>query len=107
MDPNSFIEALQIVITDKLDISEVVIGSGSNTSTENILSEVTNCLGKDLKSIQFEITEPKATDPKKIVLDSSLFQSITGWKPSLALRDEISAVVKNLETKELKVRLHH
>jgi nucleoside-diphosphate-sugar epimerase len=107
LDPNSFIEALQIVITDKLDISEVVIGSGSNTSTENILSEVANCLGKDLKNIQFKVTEPKATDPKKIVLDFSLFQSITGWKPSLTLRDEISAVIKNLETKELKVRLHH
>jgi nucleoside-diphosphate-sugar epimerase len=95
------------VINNKLEISEVVIGSGSNTSTENILSEVANSLGKDLKNIQFEVTEPKASDPKKIILDFSLFQSITGWKPSLTLRDEISAVIKKHETNELKVRLHH
>jgi nucleoside-diphosphate-sugar epimerase len=107
LDPHSFIEALQIVINNKLEISEVVIGSGSNTSTENILSEVANSLGKDLKNIQFEITEPKDSDPKKIILDFSLFQSITGWKPSLTLRDEISAVIKKHETNELKVRLHH
>jgi nucleoside-diphosphate-sugar epimerase len=107
LDPHSFIEALQIVINNKLEISEVVIGSGSNTSTENILSEVANSLGKDLKNIQFEVTEPKASDPKKIILDFSLFQSITGWKPSLTLRDEISAVIKKHETNELKVRLHH
>jgi nucleoside-diphosphate-sugar epimerase len=40
LDPQSFIDALEIVMTDDLDISEIVVGSGIEITTEEILSQI-------------------------------------------------------------------
>lgn len=108
LDPQSFIDALKIVMIDELNISEIVIGSGLEITTEEILSQVS--LGLDISSdkLKFTVTDPKPSDPKRVILDSSLFQELTDWKPSLVLEKQINKIVDNLKfNKESSVRLHH
>ena len=108
LDPQSFIDALQIVMKDNLDISEIVIGSGIEITTEEILSQV--CLGLGISSdkLKFTVIDPRPSDPKRITLDSSLFQELTGWRPGLALEKQISKIIDNLKLKKVfSVRLHH
>jgi nucleoside-diphosphate-sugar epimerase len=108
LDPQSFIDALEIVVINELKISEIVIGSGIETTTEEIISKVSLGLGIDPNKLKFAVTDPKSSDPKRVVLDSSLFQELTDWKPGLALEKQISKIIDNLRLKkEFLVRLHH
>ena len=108
LDPQSFIDALEIVMKGDLDISEIVIGSGIEITTEEILSQVSLGLGIGSDKLKFAITDPKPSDPKTVVLDSSLFQELTDWKPGLALEKQINKIIDNLKLKkEFSVRLHH
>jgi nucleoside-diphosphate-sugar epimerase len=108
LDPQSFIDALEIVMKGDLDISEIVIGSGIEITTEEILSQVSLGLGIGSYKLKFAITDPKPSDPKRVVLDSSLFQELTDWKPGLALDKQINKIIDNLKLKkEFSVRLHH
>ena len=108
LDPQSFIDALQIVMKDNLDISEIVIGSGIEITTEEILSQVCLGLGTSSDKLKFTVIDPRPSDPKRITLDSSLFQELTGWRPGLALEKQISKIIDNLKLKkEFSVRLHH
>lgn len=108
LDPQSFIDALEIVMTGELDISEIVIGSGIAITTEQILSQVSLRLGTGLDKLNFAVTDPKPSDPKRVTLDSSLFQELTDWKPGLALEKQINKTIDNLKLKkEFSVRLHH
>lgn len=108
LDPQSFIDALEIIIIDDLDISEIVIGSGIEISTEEILSRVSLGLGIGLDKLNFAVTDSKPSDPKRVTLDSSLFQELTDWKPGLTLEKQIDKTIDNLKLKkEFSVRLHH
>ena len=108
LDPQSFIDALEIVMKGDLDISEIVIGSGIEITTEEILSQVSLGLGIDSDQIKFTVTDPKPSDPRRVILDSSLFQDLTDWKPGLDLEKQISKIIDNLKLrKEFSVRLHH
>jgi nucleoside-diphosphate-sugar epimerase len=108
LNPQSFIDALKIIIVDKLEISEIVIGSGIEITTEEILRQVSLGLGIDSDQLKFALMDPKPGDPNRITLDSYLFQELTDWKPSLALDKHISKIIDNLKLKkEFSVRLHH
>jgi len=108
LDPQSFIDALEIIIVDKLEISEIVIGSGIEITTEEVLSQVSLGLGISSDKLKFALMDPKPGDPNRITLDSYLFQELTDWKPGLALEKNISKIIDNLKLKkELSVRLHH
>ena len=108
LDPRSFINALEIIIVDKLEISEIVIGSGIEITTEEILRQVSLGLGIDSDQLKFALVDPKPGDPNRITLDSYLFQELTDWKPGLALEEQISKIIDNLKLKkEFSVRLHH
>ena len=108
LDPQSFIDALEIVMKGDLDISEIVIGSGIEITTEEILSQVSLGLGIGSDKLKFAITDPKPSDPKRVTLDSSLFQELTNWKPGLDLERQINRIIDNLKLKkEFSVRLHH
>lgn len=108
LDPQSFIDALEIVIIDDLNVLEIVIGSGIEITTEEILRQVSLGLGIDSDTIKFAVTDPKSSDPKRVTLDSSLFQELTDWKPGLALEKQINRIIDNLKLKkEFSVRLHH
>ena len=108
LDPQSFIDTLEIVMKGDLDISEIVIGSGIEITTEEILSQVSLGLGIDSDKIKFTVTDPKPSDPRRVILDSSLFQDLTDWKPGLDLEKQISKIIDNLKLrKEFSVRLHH
>ena len=100
LDPQSFIDALEIVMKGDLDISEIVIGSGIEITTEEILSQVSLGLGIGSDKLKFAITDPKPSDPKTVVLDSSLFQELTDWKPGLALDQQINKIIDNLKLKK-------
>jgi nucleoside-diphosphate-sugar epimerase len=108
LNPQSFIDALGIIIINELEVSEVVIGSGIGISTEEMLRQVSLGLSIDSNRIEFELIDPKPSDPKRITLDSTLFQELTGWQPNLALDKQVSKIIKNLKLKkEFIVRLHH
>lgn len=108
LDPQSFIDALKIIIEEKLEVSEIVIGSGICVTTEEILRQVAFGLGIGSDKLEFAVIDPKPSDPKRITLDSSLFQELTDWKPSLALEKQIYTVIDNLKFKKVfSVRLHH
>ena len=93
---------------DELNISEIVIGSGIGITTEEILSQVSLVLGIDSDKLKFAVTDPKPSDPKRVTLDSSLFQELTNWKPGLDLERQINRIIDNLKLKkEFSVRLHH
>lgn len=108
LDPQSFIDALEIVMIDDLNISEIVIGSGIEITTEEILSQVSLGLGIGSDKLKFAVIDPKPSDPKRVALDSSLFQELTDWKPSLSLEKQINKIIDNLKLKkDFSVRLHH
>ena len=108
LDPQSFIDALEIVMKGGLDISEIVIGSGIEITTEEIFSQVLLGLGIGSDKLKFAVIDPKPSDPKRVTLDSSLFQELTDWKPSLSLDKQINKIIDNLKLKkEFSVRLHH
>jgi nucleoside-diphosphate-sugar epimerase len=108
LDPQSFIDALEIVIIGDLEISEIVIGSGVEITTEEIFRQVLLGLGIDPNKLKFAVTDPKPSDPKRVTLDSSLFQELTNWKPGLDLDRQINRIIDNLKLKkEFSVRLHH
>ena len=108
LDPQSFIDALEIIIVDKLEISEIVIGSGIEITTEEILHQVSLGLGINSDQLRFSLMDPKSGDPNRITLDSFLFQELADWKPGLALEKHISKIIDNLKLKkEFSVRLHH
>ncbi len=107
LDPASFIRSLEILITSNIGVEQVVIGSGRVTNTEEILKIVSKCLGIKIEDLKFEIIEPKSSDPVKIILDSSFFQSVTNWTPKFDLDDQINKVVNNFLAREVTVRLHH
>ena len=108
LDPQSFINALEIIMIDDLDISEIVIGSGIEITTQEILRQVSLGLGVGSDKLKFAVTDPKPSDPKRITLDSSLFQELTDWKPGLALEKQINRIIDTLKLKkEFSVRLHH
>lgn len=108
LDPQSFIDALEIIMIDDLNISEIVIGSGIEITTEEILSQVSLGLGIGSDKLKFALIDPKPSDPKRVALDSSLFQELTDWKPSLSLEKQINKIIDNLKLKkEFSVRLHH
>jgi nucleoside-diphosphate-sugar epimerase len=108
LNPQSFIDALEIIIVDKLEISEIVIGSGIEITTEEILRQVSLGLGIDSDQLKFALMDPKPGDPNRITLDSYLFQELTDWKPGLTLEKHISEIIDNLKLKkEFSLRLHH
>ena len=108
LEPQSFIDALEIIMIDDLDISEIVIGSGIEITTEEILRQVSLGLGVGSDKINFALIDPKPSDPKRVTLDSSLFQELTNWTPGLALEKQINKILNNLKLKkEFSVRLHH
>jgi len=108
LDPQSFIDALELIMMDGLDISEIVIGSGIEITTEEILSRVSLGLGVSLDKLKFALIDPRPSDPKRVTLDSSLFQELTDWKPGLDLEKQINKIIDNLKLKkEFPVRLHH
>lgn len=108
LDPQSFIDALEIIMVEDLDISEIVIGSGIDIATEEILSRVSIGLGTGLDQLNFSLIDPKPSDPKAVTLDSSLFKELTDWKPGLNLDQQINKIIDNLKLKkEFSVRLHH
>jgi nucleoside-diphosphate-sugar epimerase len=108
LNRQSFIDALEIIIVDKLEISEIVIGSGIEITTEEILSQVSFGLGIGSDKLKFAVIDPKPSDPRRVTLDSSLFQELTDWKPGLTLEKHISKIIDNLKLKnEFSLRLHH
>jgi nucleoside-diphosphate-sugar epimerase len=108
LDPQAFIDALEIIVSIELGVSEIVIGSGIEITTQQILFQVLLGMGIDPNKFKFTATDPKPSDPKKVILDSSLFQELTNWKPNLTLDRQIRKIIDNLNLKEeFSVRLHH
>jgi nucleoside-diphosphate-sugar epimerase len=108
LDPQSFIDALEIIIAGGFEVSEVVIGSGIEISTQEILHHVSLGLNVNSEKLKVELIDPKSSNPKIIILDSKLFKELTGWHPTLNLDKQINKIIENLSLKkEFSVRLHH
>jgi len=108
LNPQSFIDALKIIIAEDLNLSEIVIGSGIEISSEELFRQVASGLNINSKNLNFEIVDPKPSDPERILLNSALFQELTGWQPKLTLELEVKKILENLKFRgDFEVRLHH
>jgi nucleoside-diphosphate-sugar epimerase len=107
IDPQSFINALKIMVENNFKSPLFVIGTGVELSTKDILTQVSLCLGVDLNQLKVETINSKPSDPKKITLNSSLFQELTQWKPEFELSNQIQQIIKNFNDEETNIRQHH
>jgi nucleoside-diphosphate-sugar epimerase len=108
LNPQSFIDALKIIIVEDFNLSEIVIGSGIEISSEELFRQVASGLSINSKNLNFEIVNPKPTDPERILLSSTLFQELTGWQPTLSLEHQVKKILENLKfRRDFEVRLHH
>lgn len=107
IDPQSFINALKIIVENNFESSVFVIGTGVELGTQDVLKQVSLCLGVDTNQLKVEVVNSKPSDPRKITLDSSLFQELTQWHPEFKLSEQIQQIIKNFDNKETEIRLHH
>ena len=107
ISPASFISALEILFScDQLpEIS--VIGSGSPISTKEIAISVGLILEKKVADLAISEIEPKASDPKCVVLDNSEFCGWSGWETKNTLNLSIAKCLDFLDNRSTQLRTHH
>lgn len=73
------------------DIESFNISSGQRYSTIEIFNIVQNAIGED---VLHEIIDSDTVEITKQIMNSSLLQEKTGWKPTHTIKDTINDVVK-------------
>ncbi len=72
--------------------------SGTGRSGEDILRSICADLNVDFENLRIDIDQSliRPTDPEKIIGNSSLLQTETGWTPKVTLAKTIRDIIKNL-----------
>ena len=72
--------------------------SGTGLSGEDIIKSLCIALNINFEKLQLEVDSSliRPTDPLKIVGNSSLLQSDTGWKPEISIDKTVKDIVDNL-----------
>jgi len=101
----NFLAALTKLIGAAQKPRIAALGSQSPISTEEILEKTALSLGKDLNSIDYEIVQPTASDPKTISIKDSIGCSINLTK------DQVESGIRHVVVKFVDlnkiVRTHH
>jgi nucleoside-diphosphate-sugar epimerase len=100
-----FISALSKLIENNINNRIEVLGSSKPIDTLEILRKTASALSKKMDSIDYEIVQPKPSDPKFISIENSLLAANNF--DSLNLDISVSELVKKFTKSQKSVRLHH
>ena len=105
LNPNSFILGLTNLMESSEAIETLVLGSGTAISTHELLKLTAKNLNKEMNQINYELIQPKNSDPKKITLDPKWRQTFIFFEENI--EESIRNIVCQLRQNEGKIRLHH
>jgi dTDP-D-glucose 4,6-dehydratase len=105
--PEDFIFAIKQILKSVSLPNVLVIGSSKATETKDLLFGVADALEVQKSSINYEVIESKASDPKQIVLDSRVAQERLQMKFSENYDKAVAATVRQFLLDSPEVRLHH
>ena len=105
LSTKNFLDGLRFIIGSPLGLNTIVLGSQISTETSEIFKIISKILQSE--NYDFEEIEPKTSDPKSIVLNSSKFQSLFPWKPELDYLESIQLAVSSISRSHKNLRLHH
>jgi nucleoside-diphosphate-sugar epimerase len=101
----NFLDGLRFIVDSPLGLNTIVLGSQTSTETSEIFKVVSKILQSE--DYAFEEIEPKPSDPKSIVLNSSKFQALFPWKPERDYYESIHLAVNTINSSRKNLRLHH
>lgn len=102
----TFISALKAILNNIKDEDEVIVlGSAQPVSTLDILKHTALAFGMTLEDVNYEIVEPKPSDPARISLSSDWLNEIR--VNSSSIENSIKSIVTNLIHNRKEIRLHH
>lgn len=105
INTKTFVSGVKSIIQQENPPETLVLGSGTPISTLEILKSVALICQKDLSKIEFEIIEPKWSDPKYICLDNNWFKSLNSTP--VDIETSLETIVDNLNLSKIKSRQHH
>ena len=105
IDTKTFISGVKSIIQQKNLPETLVLGSGTPISTLEILKSMALKCQKNFSDIDFEIIEPKSSDPKYICLDNDWFNSLNSTP--VDIETSLETIVENLNLSKIESRQHH
>lgn len=105
IDPKTFIYGIKQIINRRSDQEVIVLGSNNSRSTLEILEKTAAALGLTLRQIDYQLIEPKLSDPKRIILENSHFQGIATQQSDI--EQCIQKIVNNFHNSTQQLRSHH
>ncbi len=80
---------------------EVNIGSGTETSINELANLIINILGVDARVISDEHrVRPENSEVERLVCDSGLLRQLTGWKPEISIKEGLVKTIKWFEDED-------
>lgn len=100
-----FISALSALIENEINNKIEVLGSNKPINTVEILKKTASALGKNIDSLNYEIIQPKSSDPKAVVIENSvrLINNTENLNIDLSVNDIVTTFIESKK----KARLHH
>ena len=105
IDTATFISGVKSIIEQDNLPETLVLGSGTPISTLQILKSTALQCQRDLSAIDFEIIEPKWSDPAYICLDNNWFNSLNSTPVDIDAC--VETIVNNLNLSQTISRQHH
>ena len=100
-----FISGLRTLLANEIKNRIEVLGSGNPINTVEILKKTASAMRKRMDSINYEVVQPKSSDPKTISIENTLLGE--DISEGLNINDSVSAVVNTFTSSQKNVRLHH
>lgn len=80
---------------------EINIGSGTEISVGDLAEKLIKLTGSDARIVSEEQRKrPEKSEVERLVCDSSLLQSLTGWKPEVSLKEGLERTIAWLRDKD-------
>lgn len=100
-----FISAMRSLLVKEMKNEIEVLGSNKPITTLEILKKTASAMRKRMDSINYEVVQPKPSDPKSIsIINTLLGADISG---ELNIDNSVGVVVNTFISSQKKVRLHH
>ena len=100
-----FISALTTLLLSEVKNKIEVLGSTKPINTVEILKKTVSALKQNIDSINYEIIEPKPSDPKTIIIDNSLTLAVDSENLNTDL--SVNNIVTTFIKSKKNVRVHH
>ena len=100
-----FISGMKSLLENEVKNKIEVLGSSKPINTLEILKKTAYALRKRMESINYELIQPKSSDPKSISLENTLL--VAGNSQEIDIDISVSVVVSKFASSQINVRLHH